>query len=144
MSGDNQAKKPGARAPRYPSWTLKGQPLTPELKNAVRMAAKRQRVPQVQWVARVLHEAANRVLAGLEEGPAPSETLPARMDERLTRLEQQLEEECRAGADRQERLERMLERMAQDRNRNPIEDAFEAGQKAVSGVVGWVFGTGRR
>lgn len=77
---------PPAR-PTRSQWTVKGQAITPELRNAVSLAAKKCRLPQSDYIAAALWD---RTQADLKGGPKPAPQQaqpPARMDELERRLD---------------------------------------------------------
>ena len=68
---------------------MKGQAITPELRNAVSLAAKKRRLPQSDYIAAALWD---RTQADLKGGPRPElQTQQAQPPARLDELERRLD-----------------------------------------------------
>lgn len=81
------ASTPPARPPRS-QWTIKGAAITPELRNAVSLAAKKRRLPQADYVAAALWD---RAQADLKGGPKPEPQAAAQPPARIDELERRLD-----------------------------------------------------
>jgi len=116
-------------------WTLKSPAITPEVQNAIRLAAAREKRLIGDWCVEVLYERAREVLGRPVEKPQPPARPEDLMIERLDQLweRQQADMAERDARSREEREQ--LERQLREESAAALRASEERMQEMISGLA---------